>query len=109
MLLPWTSQKRLAEKRVALDEEIADLRSRISAKKAEIKQMERDLYWGEISIGKMKTERKGFVGMQKRIRKAKKELRKIDERLGGSGPTSGGEPIADETGVEDANESVDER
>ncbi len=82
MLLPWTSRGRLIKIKNELEEELAELRETTSKEKKKVKRMEKDLYWGEVSLSEMKSERKRFVRVQKRTRSVKKRLAAIDQRLG---------------------------
>lgn len=84
MILPWASRHSLELRREALQDELEELRGQISKKKKNIRRLEKDLYWGRISLAEMKAERKAFVRMQGRIRKVKKTLGGIDVRLGGN-------------------------
>lgn len=83
MILPWTSRSTLERRRDKLEDELAELRKQIAKAKKRIKRLEKDLYWGKISITEMKRERRTFVSKQKRIRSVKKKLRRVETRLDG--------------------------
>ncbi len=88
MLFPWTSRGALKKRRDELENELDELREQISKKKKSIRRLEKDLYWGKISLAEMKAQRKVFTGMQSRIRKAKKGLAAIERRLEGDNSTA---------------------
>lgn len=87
MPLPWSSRRKLERTKEKLEAELAELRAEIATKKTEIKAMEKELYWGEVSLSEMKGERKAFIKAQSRIRVVKKKLRGIEMRLAARGVT----------------------
>jgi len=101
MIFPWTSRDALEKRRDSLEEEMDDLREQISKKKKKIRRLEKDLYWGRISLSEMKAERKVFVGMQSRIRKVKKNLAAIERRLEGDNTTTTSDANGSDTETRD--------
>lgn len=83
MIFPWTSQAKLERLRDDLGKQLKSLRKNLTKKKRNIKPMEKQVYWGGVSIGELKAARKALSRTQRRIIKINRKLRKIDERLGG--------------------------
>ncbi|RJQ54910.1 MAG: hypothetical protein C4521_03370 [Actinobacteria bacterium] len=83
MLYPWTSRARLERLKAGLEEELDRLRGEYSEEKRKVKGMEKELYWGKVSLEEMKRERKLFLRIQRRIHRLERRLAAVERRLGG--------------------------